>query len=102
MNQTHIHVMSSTNATINANETISGGSITHVGQMFFDEDLVSLVTRMEPHASNTQARTANSEVEFLSLKASTVDPIVEYVLLGDSVADGIYGWLAFGINTTSA
>jgi hypothetical protein len=28
------------------------------------------------------------------------DPILEYVLLGDKVEDGIYGWINVGLDTT--
>lgn len=94
--------MTSIDATINANETLSGGSITHVGQMFFDQDLISLVEAEEPYAGNTQELTTNAEDSILSEEAATVDPFIEYVLLGDSVADGIFGWLAFGMDTTAA
>ncbi|KAH8730076.1 oxidoreductase-like protein [Phaeosphaeriaceae sp. PMI808] len=96
---THIHVMTSLDATVNANETLSGGSITHVGQMFFDQVLITLVEKQEPYASNTQVLTTNAKDGILSREAATVDPFVEYILLGDSIADGIFGWLAFGINT---
>lgn len=99
---THIHVMTSQDATVNANETLSGGSITHVGQMFFDQDLISLVEQEEPYASNTQELTTNAEDSILSEEASDVDPMIEYVLLGDSVSEGIFGWLAFGMDTNNA
>ncbi|KAF2834005.1 aromatic compound dioxygenase [Ophiobolus disseminans] len=99
---THIHVMTSLDATVNANETLSGGSITHVGQMFFDQDLISLVETEEPYISNTQALTTNAEDSILEAEASDVDPFVEYVLLGESVADGVFGWLAFGMDSKSS
>lgn len=94
--------MSSSDATVNANETLSGGSITHVGQMFFDQDLITLVEAEEPYASNTQELTTNADDMILSEEAANVDPLVEYVLLGDSVAEGIFGWLAFGVDTTAS
>jgi hypothetical protein len=97
-----MHVMTSLDATVNANETLSGGSITHVGQMFFDQDLIELVDEVEPYASNEQPLTNNADDSILSEEAATTDPFVEYVLLGDSVADGLFGWLAFGIDTTAS
>ena len=99
---THIHVMTSRNATVNANETLSGGSITHVGQMFFDQDLISLVTKQEPYASNTQTLTPNSKDYIMREEASDVDPVIEYVLLGDDVSEGLFGWLSFGMDTRNA
>jgi protocatechuate 3,4-dioxygenase beta subunit len=99
---THIHVLSHLNATMNTNATLTGGSITHVGQMFFDQDLISLVETEEPYASNTQELTINADDSILSEEAADVDPFVEYVLLGDDVSEGLFGWLAFGLDSTSA
>lgn len=97
---THIHVMTHTlDATVNDNNTLAGASVTHVGQMFFDQDLIEAVDVVEPYASNTQQITENSEDSILSEEASDVDPMVEYVLLGDDVSEGIFGWLAFGMDS---
>ncbi|KAF1358291.1 aromatic compound dioxygenase [Lizonia empirigonia] len=97
---THIHVMTHTlDATVNDNKTLAGASVTHVGQMFFDQDLIEAVDVVEPYASNTQQITKNSEDSILSEEASDVDPMVEYVLLGDDVSEGIFGWLAFGMDS---
>jgi hypothetical protein len=35
-----------------------------------------------------------------SQEAATSDPVVEYSLLGDTVEDGIFGWIALGVNLT--
>lgn len=99
---THIHVMTSQDATVNANETLSGGSVTHVGQMFFDQDLISQVETVEPYASNTQDITKNADDSILAEEAGTVDPFIEYILLGEDVSDGVFGWLAFGMDTTNS
>ena len=99
---THAHIMTNRDATVNANKTLSGGSITHVGQMFFDQDLITAVSAVAPYSSNTQSITENSEDSILSQEATDVDPFMEYVLLGDSVADGLFGWLSFGIDTSNS
>lgn len=94
--------MTSLDATVNANDTLSGGSITHVGQMFFDQDLISLVEAEEPYITNTQELTTNAEDSILESEAADVDPFIEYVLLGDSVSDGVFGWLAFGMDSKAS
>ncbi|KAI4950648.1 hypothetical protein J4E91_004533 [Alternaria rosae] len=99
---THIHVMSRLNATVNANSTLSGGHITHVGQMFFDQDLITLADTVEPYASNEQEITSNADDSILAEEAADVDPFVEYVMLGDDISEGLFGWLAFGMDSTSA
>lgn len=98
---THIHVISTLDATVNANETISGGSIAHVGQMFFDQDLIKNAETVEPYVSNTQTLTTNAEDSILAEEAATVDPFIEYILVGDDISEGIFGWLSFGIDTSS-
>ncbi|KAF2690805.1 aromatic compound dioxygenase [Lentithecium fluviatile CBS 122367] len=99
---THIHVLSHVDATLNANNTLSGGNITHVGQVFFDQDLISLVETEEPYASNTQELMTNAEDSILAEEAADVDPMVEYVLLGEDVSEGVFAWIAFGMDTTAS
>lgn len=70
--------------------------------MFFDQDLITLVEAEEPYTTNTQELTTNAQDFILAEEAEEVDPMVEYVLLGDNVSDGIFGWIAFGIDTTSS
>lgn len=57
---------------------------------------------MEPYANNEQALRINADDSIIIEKAANTDPFVEYVLLGDSVADGLFGWLAFGIDTAAS
>lgn len=73
----------------------------HVGQIFFDQDLIDEVEQLEPYSSNTQSRMSNSGDDIFAQEAATSDPFMEYVYLGDSVRDGLLAWLAFGVNTTA-
>ncbi|KAL5120190.1 hypothetical protein ACEQ8H_002016 [Pleosporales sp. CAS-2024a] len=98
----HIHVLTTLNATVNANNTLVGGSIAHVGQIFFDQSLIGLVEQEAPYTSNTQTLTENARDFILASEAATTDPFVEYVLLGDNVSDGLFGWLAFGVDLTAS
>lgn len=70
--------------------------------MFFDQDLVTLVEATEPYASNTQELTTNDEDDIFEGESDGYDPVVEYVLLGDDVSEGIFAWIAFGMDSTSA
>ncbi|PVH97457.1 extracellular dioxygenase [Periconia macrospinosa] len=99
---THVHVLTHVGASLNANNTLAGGNITHVGQVFFDQSLISLVEAEEPYASNTQELTTNTDDMIMSGEAADVDPVVEYVMLGDKLSDGIFAWIAFGMDTTSS
>ncbi|PYH89055.1 aromatic compound dioxygenase [Aspergillus ellipticus CBS 707.79] len=100
---THIHVLSHTPNTTTPlpNDTLSGLTTTHanhVGQLFFDQDLISTVEATSPYSTNTQDLTTNADDSILSEEADTIDPFAEYVFLGDDVSDGIFAWIALGVD----
>ncbi|OAR00259.1 hypothetical protein LLEC1_01656 [Akanthomyces lecanii] len=100
---THIHVMVHTNATLYANETLGNDVYaSHVGQAFFDQDLIAAADEIAPYSTNEQTLTKNSADSILSEEAGTdgVDPFMNYVYLGEGLDEGLFAWLAFGINTT--
>jgi protocatechuate 3,4-dioxygenase beta subunit len=100
--QTHIHVLTHTGASLLANNTLSGGNFTHVGQIFADQDLISLVEATAPYNTNTQELTTNAEDGILAGEAADVDPMIEYVLVGDEIEQGLFGWIAFGFDNTAS
>ncbi|KAI1382716.1 aromatic compound dioxygenase [Hypoxylon trugodes] len=100
---THIHVMIHQNAVLLANSTLGNNvSASHVGQAFFDQDLISAVELTEPYNTNTQELTLNTEDSILAEEAATdgVDPFFEYTYLDDDINSGLFAWIAFGINAT--
>lgn len=102
---THIHILIHTNATLYENGTLGNEvSASHVGQAFFDQDLIDEADTISPYSTNTQELTLNSDDQILSSEAATdgVDPFFEYTLLGDSLSDGLFAWLSFGINATES
>ena len=100
---THIHVMVHINGTVRPNDTWSGAVAAHVGQMFFDQSLITQVEAVSPYTDNTQTLTTNADDSIMSSESENdVDPVMQYTLLGESVEDGLFAWLAFGINTTYA
>ncbi|KAK3307551.1 Intradiol ring-cleavage dioxygenase-like protein [Chaetomium strumarium] len=101
----HIHVMAHANATLQANGTLGRDNYaSHVGQAFFDQALIAAVEKTAPYSTNAQPLTANADDGILAQEAATttdgVDPVMEYTLLGDSVEDGLFAWLAFGIDSS--
>lgn len=97
---THIHVLVHLNATARDNGTLLDTTASHVGQVFFDQDLIYEVEATGVYVTNTQTLTLNEDDGILAEEAATSDPFVEYVLLGSTVEDGLLGWLAFGIDPT--
>ncbi|TRX96108.1 hypothetical protein FHL15_002832 [Xylaria flabelliformis] len=96
----HIHVMVHPDATPRENQTIADTTASHVGQVFFAQDLSDQVETTSPYSTNTQEITTNAEDMLISEALATGDAIVEYVLLGESVSDGVLAWISFGVNTT--
>jgi len=99
---THIHVLVHFNGTSFDNGTYAGGYVSHVGQLYFDQSLISEVEATSIYATNTQDLTTNADDNILSVGiANGHDPFVEYSYLGDSVEDGIFAWISFGVDLTS-
>ena len=101
---THIHVIAHLNSTILPNNTLTGGTVTHVGQVFFDQDLISQVEVTSPYNTNTNNLTTNAEDRVFSdeTENTTSDPVIEYVLLGDDISDGLFGWITIAVNSSAA
>ncbi|BEJ13002.1 hypothetical protein CspHIS471_0301760 [Cutaneotrichosporon sp. HIS471] len=102
---THIHLLAHTEGswTLLPNNTITGGNTTsHVGQLFLDQDLISQVEAASPYSTNTQSVTQNSADMILSQEATNIDPFLEYVLLGNTIEEGVFAWIAMGINASAS
>lgn len=69
-----------------------------MGQLFFDQDLISTVEATTPYSTNTQDLTTNADDSILAEEADSIDPFMEYVFLGDDVTDGIFAWITVGID----
>ncbi|KAF6809396.1 putative extracellular dioxygenase [Colletotrichum musicola] len=99
---THIHVKTTSGATVLDNNTYVDGTTNHVGQLFFDQSLISEVEAVTPYSTNQQELTLNSADSIAFDEATEdYDPFVQYVLLGDDISQGILAWITVGINTTA-
>ncbi|KAK9413186.1 putative Intradiol ring-cleavage dioxygenases domain-containing protein [Seiridium unicorne] len=96
----HIHIVVHANATVRENGTVDDSYADHIGQIYFDQDLIDQVETYAPYTNNNESITVNTEDSLLADGLATSDPIVEYVLLGESVDEGILAWISFGVNTT--
>jgi hypothetical protein len=93
--------MSHINATVNTkNNTIHGGRVAHVGQLYFDQDLVDTVETFPPYNTNKQMAMKNADDFTMASGAlNLADPVMEYVLLGKDIRDGVFAWINFGIDS---
>lgn len=98
------HVVVHENATELANGTLTGGTVSHIGQFFFDQSLIDDVEATTPYSTNTQALTTNSEDRVFGqqeTQGTTSDPVFEYVYIGDDLSDGLFSWIVVGINPSA-
>ena len=99
---THIHVLTVKEATILPNQTWDGGVATHIGQFFWDQDLISAVETVEPYISNTQELTENLSDGIAAGEATDeYDIFLDYALLGDAASDGILSWILVGVDNSA-
>ncbi|KAK3933874.1 Intradiol ring-cleavage dioxygenase [Diplogelasinospora grovesii] len=95
---THIHAIVYLGATKQPNNTITGGRAAHVGQLYFDQPFLTAVNQVTPYNTNKMAITQNT-ADFLFMQgANGDDPIVRYALVGNTLSDGVFAWIRFGIN----
>ncbi|KLU90200.1 hypothetical protein MAPG_09164 [Magnaporthiopsis poae ATCC 64411] len=94
---THIHAIVYLGATKLANNTLSGGRAAHIGQLYFDQSLVTATTQVYPYNTNKMAVTPNIRDFLFMMGANGDDPIVRYALVGNKLEDGIFAWMRFGL-----
>jgi hypothetical protein len=100
---THMHVVGWLNGTILPNGTYTGGTVSHVGQLFFDQDLITEVNLLSPYVENQIAIVENVDDRVVATEViNDADPFFEYVLLGDTVADGLFLWITMGVDTSAS
>lgn len=89
-------------ATLLPNNTISGGTLSHIGQTYFDQSFLDAVEKTAPYSTNRIARTANSADMWMTQgAANSDDPVWNYALLGSSVDQGIFSWMTMGVDVTA-
>ncbi|KAG7375759.1 hypothetical protein PHYBOEH_002053 [Phytophthora boehmeriae] len=99
---THLHILTQYNGTVLENNTYSGSEVSHIGQLFFDQDLLTEVQATDIYAVNTWEITQNADDSILAQAAADeFDPFVEYARLGDSIEDGLLAWISVGVDMTS-
>ena len=99
---THVHVEAHLNGEVLSNNTYTGGTIAHIGQFFFDQDLITEVEALSPYSTNTIAITTNAEDHVVQAElVNDSDPMLNYVLLGETVSDGLFMWISLAVNSTA-
>ncbi|PRP79575.1 hypothetical protein PROFUN_12836 [Planoprotostelium fungivorum] len=95
---THIHVKVHYNGTVNSTGYYTGGSVAHVGQLFFTDALVDEIAQLAPYNSNTNSMTDIDDDNIY--EASGAHAILPYQLIGTNVSEGIVARISIGVNTS--
>lgn len=101
---THTHLLAHTNVSLQDNGTISvwNKPVSHIGQLFYPEELRSAVEAIYPYNTNTVEATTNDEDMWSIVQTDdSYDPFPQFLYLGDDISDGLFAWIQIGINATA-
>lgn len=99
---THFHLVIQTNSTILPNNTYTGGTTLHVGQVYFEDALVQAVEATSPYNTNTIPFTTWETDGWMLDEATTdYDPYAEYVQLSEDLQDGLLAWITVVVDLSS-
>jgi len=83
----------------------SDAAFQHVGQLFFPEDLINSVYKLAPYHAHmsTLNRTLNSgDSVYKVANADGYSAIISTELLGETLADGLIGYITIGVNKSAS
>lgn len=95
---THIHVTGQTDITNGT--SYSKSKVQHIGQLFFEEDLLNSVYAVSPYVEHlsTLNRTTNSEDSLYSDASSGgYSAVISVTQLGDNIEDGLVGYVSIHV-----
>ncbi|KAK0226399.1 extracellular dioxygenase [Armillaria fumosa] len=96
---THFDVVIHSQGTVFGNGTFTAPSVHHIGQIFFDQDLISIVEATSPYNTNIIEITTNSVDQVFVLGFGST--VLEYLYLGDDISDGLLLWGVIGVDMST-
>jgi protocatechuate 3,4-dioxygenase beta subunit len=97
-------------ATLTVNQTISNipdanhkVQAIHVGEIYFEQQLIDYVNAIAPYKTNTQAVTRNDDDETYNILSKVDDYVVNFMWIDpeDTARMGIFAWIIIGVNTSN-
>ncbi|KAJ5485921.1 hypothetical protein N7530_000221 [Penicillium desertorum] len=97
---THYHNIAHFDAKRLPNNTIAGGRVSHVAQIFWDQDIINAVESTYPYNTNNIPITPNAEDRVVGQETQNTeaDPMLNYAYLGDRDEDGLFAWITVAVN----
>ncbi|KAI4602955.1 hypothetical protein KJ359_008176 [Pestalotiopsis sp. 9143b] len=99
---THTHVIAHVGATQLENGTVTGGNDAFVGHLFWDQQLIYDVEALSPYSDNTIEITTNADDSIFPNEAATIDPVFNYIQLGEDLQDGLFAWITIAVNVSAS
>ncbi|KAL7275759.1 hypothetical protein RUND412_001286 [Rhizina undulata] len=98
---THLHVAAHINGSVLDNGTYTGGTVAHIGQIFFPETILAQVDEADVYNTNTIVRTSNADDQWYpSGNTSTYDAEATVEYLGTALTDGLLAYISIGVDPT--
>ncbi|KZM27470.1 uncharacterized protein EKO05_0007595 [Ascochyta rabiei] len=100
----HIHVQAHTDWVVRNNGTIVASNLASTGQIYFDEEITEKIMAMAPYNQHTEINRTTNSVDLLYPEATKVgwNPNIQIEPLdGVDVANGMIGYITFGVNVTA-
>ncbi|KAF2678891.1 aromatic compound dioxygenase [Lentithecium fluviatile CBS 122367] len=95
----HLHTIIHHGAKLLPNNTIQGGTISHVGQFYIEQNFMGQVEKTSPYNTNTQKVTTNAADPLFNMgKQGGDDPVMKISLIGTKIEDGLYATIDVGVN----
>ncbi|RAL12646.1 intradiol ring-cleavage dioxygenase [Aspergillus homomorphus CBS 101889] len=100
---THYHNIVHVNATLLPNNTLAGGAVPHIGQIFWDQKLIEAVEATYPYNTNAIPITPNAEDRVIGVETqgSGADPFLQFAYLGDKIEDGLFAWITVAVDLSA-
>ncbi|KAK0199538.1 Intradiol ring-cleavage dioxygenase [Desarmillaria ectypa] len=103
---THIHIAVHVNGSVSEDgtNTLTTSNIQHVGQLFFEESLINQVYEIgayTAHLSTLDRVTNDADTIIGGANSDGYSAFISTELLGDSLEDGLVGYITVGVDTTA-
>lgn len=92
----HTHILVHTGGSV-VNGYYQGGQRPHIGQVFYDQALISRVTATSPYSTNRNALLTNTQDSIFRQQNTGYNAIAHSELLGAAVTDGILATITVGV-----
>lgn len=95
----HLHTIIHHGAKLLPNNTIQGGTISHVGQFYIEQNFLARVEAVAPYNTNKQVQTKNANDFLFNMgKQGGDDPVMKISLIGSKIEDGLFAYIDVGVN----